>query len=135
MSHSLSVNQAIRPAQIQGSWKQCLPTDRRVLWTAKRSNQSILKEINTEYSLEGLLLKLKRQYFGYLMRRADSLEKILLLGKTEGKRRGWQRTRWLDNITNSMDMILSKLWEIMEDRGAWCVTVHEVTKNWTQLSN
>ena len=119
MSHSLSVNQAIRPAQIQGSWKQCLPTDRRVLWTAKRSNQSILKEINTEYSLEGLLLKLKRQYFGYLMRRADSLEKILLLGKTEGRRSGQQRMIWLDSITDSMDMNLCKFWDIVEDRGAW----------------
>ena len=100
VSYSLSVNQAFRPAQIQGSWKQCLPNDRRVLWTARRSNQSILKEINTEYSLEGLLLKLKRQYFGYLMQRADSLEKILLLGKTEGRRSGQQRMIWLDSITD-----------------------------------
>ena len=90
----------------------------RVPWTAKRSNQSILKEINPEYSLEGLMLKL--QYFGHLMHRADSSEKTLMLGKTEGKRRGWQRMRWLDSITNSINMNWSKLWEIVEDRRACC---------------
>ena len=92
----------------------------RVPWTARRSNQSILKEINPEYSLEGLLLKLKLQNFGYLVRKADSLEKTLMVGKTEGKRRrGQQRMRWLDNIINSMDMNLSKLQEVVEDRGIW----------------
>ena len=119
MSHSLSVKQVIRPAQIQGLGKQCLPIiNRRVLWTARRSNQSILKGINTEYSLERQLLKLKRQYVGYLMRRADSPEKILLLGKIDGRRSGQQRMIWLDSITDSMDMNLCKLWEIVEDRGA-----------------
>ena len=107
----------------------------RVPWTARTSNQSILKEINTEYSLEGLMLKLKLQYFGHLMQRADSLEKTLMLGKIEGKRRrGRQRIRWLDGITNSMHMNLSKLWEIVEFRGAWWATVHGVAKNWTQLN-
>ena len=100
----------------------------RVPWTAKRSNQSVLKEINYDYSLEELMLKLKLQYFGHLMRRADSLEKTLMLGKTEGKRKGWQRMRLLDRITDSMDMNLSKLWEIEEDRGAWRAAVHEVAK-------
>ena len=108
----------------------------RVPWTAKRSNQSILKEINLEDSLEGLMLKLKLQYFGHPMRRASSLEKTLMLGKKEGKRRrGWQRIRWFDSITDSMDMILSKLWEIVGDREACCSAVHGVSKSRTRLSD
>ena len=101
----------------------------RLPWTAKRSNQSVLKEINYDYSLEELMLKLKLQYFGHLMRRADSLEKTLMLGKTEGKRKGWQRMRLLDRITDSMDMNLSKLWEIEEDRGAWRATIYGDAKS------
>ena len=104
----------------------------RVPWTARRSNQSILKEISPEYSLEGLMLKLKFQSFGHLMQRTHSLEKILMLGKMEGKRRrGWQRMRWLDSITDSVDMNFTKLQETVEDRGAWSAAVHGLAKSWT----
>ena len=138
---------AYAPIRLQALWRpkcqridvfklQCWRKLLRALWNARRLNESIIKEINPEYSLEGLMLKRELQYFDHVMQRANSLEKTLMLGKVEGKRRrGQQKMRWLDGITNSINMNLSKLQKIVEDRGAWHAAVHGVTKSWIRLSN
>ena len=129
---------AIKKAEcwrIDAFYLECWRRHLRVPWTERRSNQSILKETKSEYSLEGLMLKLKLQYFGHLMQRANSLEKTLMLGKIEGRKRLWQRTRWLDSIIDSMDMNLSKFWEMMKDMEAWRAAVHRTAKRWIWLSN